>query len=111
MGPIHFITRIARESDQRYASEISEETERSAVARGSGISKRSPATIIEKMLAGRAVIAVSKDGKWAGFSYIDSWAKGEFVSNSGLIVAPEFRKAGVAKAIKQKIFRLKRTMG
>jgi hypothetical protein len=33
---------------------------------------------------------------------------GEYVANSGLIVSPPFRKSGVAKAIKKRIFDLSR---
>jgi hypothetical protein len=32
----------------------------------------------------------------------------KFVANSGLIVVPEYRKSGVAKSIKQRIFKLSR---
>ncbi|MDB5159255.1 MAG: hypothetical protein JWR50_3962, partial [Mucilaginibacter sp.] len=46
---------------------------------------------------------------WAGFSYIETWSHGDFVANSGLIVSPQFRKFGLAKAIKHKIFELSRT--
>ncbi len=46
--------------------------------------------------------------EWAGFSYIETWTNGEFISNSGLIVNPVYRKAGVATAIKQEIFALSR---
>ena len=49
---------------------------------------------------------LTKEGVWAGFSYIEIWSKGEFVSNSGLIVSPAFRGLGVAKAIKEQIFSL-----
>ena len=38
------------------------------------------------------------------------WANGEFVSNSGLIVAPAFRGAGIASKIKEKTFELARKM-
>ena len=56
---------------------------------------------------GKAVIAHLKDGTWVGFCYIETW-EGEYVANSGLIVAPEFRKSGVAKQIKKRIFDLSR---
>ena len=38
-----------------------------------------------------------------GFCYIETW-EGEYVANCGLIVAPEFRKSGVAKADQEKDF-------
>lgn len=100
--------RIATTQDIRYVSEIVEETERSAIARGSGIAKRSPLTVAQKMRDGKAVIALTATGLWAGFAYIEAWDEGRFVSNSGLIVAPAFRNAGVAKTIKDRIFKLSR---
>ena len=81
--------------------------ESSAKARGTGIAKRSPEYISQKIDEGKAVIAVTDDGKWVGFCYIETW-EGEYVANSGLIVAPEFRKSGIAKSIKKKIFDLSR---
>jgi hypothetical protein len=41
-----------------------------------------------------------------GFCYIEAWGHEQFVANSGLIVAPAYRKSGVAKQIKRKIFDL-----
>lgn len=80
--------------------------ESSAMARGTGIAKRSPEYIEGKITEGKAVIAVTHEGKWVGFCYIETWSHGDYVANSGLIVAPEFRKSGVAKSIKKKIFEL-----
>jgi hypothetical protein len=80
----------------------------SAKARGTGIAKRSPDYIREKMREGKAVIAFTKDGIWAGFCYIETWSQSDYVANSGLIVAPPFRKGGLAKKIKKKIFNLSR---
>jgi hypothetical protein len=80
----------------------------SAQARGTGISGRSPELLETKMEKGEAVVAFASDGRWAGFSFISSWDNGRFVSNSGLIVAPEFRHTGLAKRIKRKIFELSR---
>jgi hypothetical protein len=99
--------RIAVPADVKYVYPILKEMERSAAARGTGIAKRSAQSLCQKIYEGKAVIAV--DGQeWAGFSYIESWGDGAFVSNSGLIVNPVYRKAGVAKAIKQEIFALSR---
>src|SRR3954467_11089348 len=82
--------------------------EASAKARGTGIAKRNPEYIENKMLEGKAVIAITADGRWVGFCYIETWSHGGDVANSGLIVAPEFRKSGVAKRIKQAVFNLSR---
>jgi len=100
--------RIATAEDAGYADEIIKETESSAIARGSGISKRSIESVVEKMINGKAVIALTSSAEWVGFSYLETWENGSFVSNSGLIVAPKFRNSGVAKCIKNRVFRLSR---
>lgn len=82
--------------------------EASAKARGTGIAKRSPDYIAQKMQEGKAVIAHTADGTWVGFCYIEAWGHEQFVANSGLIVSPSFRKSGVAKQIKKRIFELSR---
>src|SRR5580693_3181587 len=97
---------IADPTHQDFAQIICDEMESSAKARGTGIAKRSPEYIKEKMREGKAVIAFTEDGIWAGFCYIETWSHGEYVANSGLIVAPVFRKSGLAKNIKKKIFDL-----
>ncbi len=102
--------RIATINDIRYAGEIIRETEASAIARGTGIAKRTPESVAQKMRDGKAVIALTSNGKWVGFSYFEAWEQGKFVSNSGLIVAPEYRHSGVAKSIKDRIFKISRRM-
>lgn len=99
---------IADESHLSFAQIICDEMASSAAARGTGIAKRSPEYIQEKIREGKAVIAFTNDGIWAGFCYIETWSHGQYVANSGLIVAPAFRKGGLAKAIKKKIFNLSR---
>jgi hypothetical protein len=83
--------------------------ESSAKARGTGIAKRSPDYIIQKMQEGKAVIALTEQGEWAGFCYIETWEHGKYVANSGLIVSPVFRKSGLARDIKKKVFELSRS--
>lgn len=102
------IVRIANSGDVHYANIITDEMEASAKARGTGIAKRSPEYVANKMNEGKAVIAHTKDGSWVGFCYIETWSHGDYVANSGLIVSPAFRKSGVAKSIKKKIFDLSR---
>src|ERR1700737_3783584 len=99
---------IADETHQDFARIICDEMESSAKARGTGIAKRSPEYVQQKMREGKAIIAFTEDGIWAGFCYIETWSHGEYVANSGLIVAPVFRKGGLARAIKKKIFELSR---
>lgn len=100
--------RVATINDIKYAEEICRETESSAIARGSGIAKRSAESVAQKMRDGKAVVAITGSGQWVGFAYFQAWENGKYVSNSGLIVAPSFRNSGVAKAIKERIFRLSR---
>ena len=105
-GRVHI--RIAGPADIKYVYSILKEMEASAKARGTGIAKRSPQSLCQKIYEGKAVLALAHNGDWAGFSYIDSWSNDEFVSNSGLIVNPLYRGAGVARAIKEEIFGLSR---
>jgi hypothetical protein len=104
------IIRVANSGDTHYAETITKEMEESAKARGTGIAKRSPQYIADKMNEGKAVIAHLNDGTWIGFCYIETWSHGAFVANSGLIVSPAYRKSGVAKKIKEEIFKLSRTL-
>ncbi len=99
---------MATSTDKHYSEIITTEMEESAKARGTGIAKRSPLYIEQKMEEGKAVIALMPDGTWVGFCYIEVWEQSEYVANSGLIVSPAFRKTGVATEIKQKIFELSR---
>jgi hypothetical protein len=105
-GRVHI--RIAVPADIKYVYPILKEMESSAKARGTGIAKRSPQALCQKIYEGNAIIALAENGDWAGFSYIESWSNGEFVSNSGLIVNPAYRGAGVARAIKEEVFGLSR---
>ncbi|HCW07103.1 MAG TPA: GNAT family N-acetyltransferase [Cytophagales bacterium] len=104
----NIIVREATASDAHWAETITNEMAESAKARGTGIAKRSPEYVKMKMEEGKAVVAHTESGEWVGFCYIESWEHEKFVANSGLIVAPAFRKSGVAKQIKQKVFALSR---
>lgn len=97
---------VATEEHTAFAQAICDEMAESAKARGTGIAKRSPEYVAAKMRQGKAVVAFHKDGRWAGFSYIESWGHDDYVANSGLIISPEFRGLGLAKAIKEKTFHL-----
>ncbi len=99
---------MATSNDRHYAADITDEMAASAKVRGTGIAKRSPEYIEQKMTEGKSVIAHTPGGDWVGFCYIEAWGHDQFVANSGLIVVPAFRKTGVAKAIKKRIFDLSR---
>src|SRR6478736_736542 len=103
-----FNIQVAGEQHKFLAEAICKEMEESAKARGTGIAKRNPDYIRTKMTEGKAVIATTKEGNFAGFCYIETWGHEKYVANSGLIVAPEFRKYGLATKIKEKAFELSR---
>lgn len=94
---------VATMDHLQYAAEICAEMEASAKVRGTGIARRTVSYVQEKMLEGKAVIALC-NGQWAGFCYIETWEDGAYVANSGLIVRPDFRQYGLARRIKEQIF-------
>jgi len=101
---------VAGEGHLKYAEDICDEIYVSSLERKTGIAKRTPEYIREKINAGKAVIALAEDGEFAGFSYIESWGGKSFVANSGLIVAHKFRGLGLAKRIKEQTFILSRRL-
>ena len=107
---MHIDVMVADGSHAIYADEICEEVFISARERGTGIARRTPEYIIEKPTAGKAVIAIAEDGRFAGFSYIETWGHQQYVANSGLIVAHAFRGIGLAMRIKKRIFQLSREL-
>lgn len=96
---------IADDSHLKFIVEISEMMAEAAKARGTGIAERTPEYLEHKINQGKAVIALS-GSQLAGFCYIESWGHEQYVANSGLIVHPAFRRTGLAKKIKKKIFEL-----
>lgn len=128
---------VATSEHLKYAEAICQEIYVSSLERKTGIANRTPEYIKEKMLAGKAVIALAfpdgQDGasenasadapenasaqasevaepQFAGFSYIESWGGKSFVATSGLIVAHAFRGMGIAKKIKEQTFLLSRRL-
>ena len=55
---------VATEEHTPFAQAICDEMAESAKARGTGIAKRTPEYVANKMRAGKAVIAFHKDGTW-----------------------------------------------
>jgi hypothetical protein len=108
MESTKFIVRVATEEDTRYTDEIIEEIANSAKVRGTGIARRTPEYVSLKMREGKAVVAITDKGEWAGFCYIEVWSHEKFVANSGLIVSQKFRGQGLSKKIKGAVFKLSR---
>lgn len=101
------VVEVADERHIPLVPEILRTIEDAAKVRGTGIAKRRPEYVEQKIREGKAIIAMC--GKeFAGFCYIESWEHGQFVANSGLIVKPEFRGHGLAKKIKKTAFELSR---
>lgn len=101
-----FIIEVATDHHIHLATTIATTMEESAKVRGTGIGKRTPETIAALMRDGNALVAFHTDGRWAGFCYMSTFDNASFVSNSGLIVAPEFRDHGLAKKLKLVLFDL-----
>ncbi|MEP1097602.1 MAG: GNAT family N-acetyltransferase [Cyclobacteriaceae bacterium] len=99
-----FIVQVATSKHSHFANEICELIEASAKHRGTGIATRSPEYIRQKMAEGKAIIALLGNSTLVGFCYIESWSNRQYVANSGLVVTPDFRSAGVATKIKKKAF-------
>ena len=98
---------VANEKHLAYVETILDTIEKAAKVRGTGIATRSPEYVKQKMLEGKAIIALDGD-KFAGFCYIESWSNKKYVANSGLIVVESYRGHGLAKRIKRKAFELSR---
>lgn len=98
---------VADESHIEYVDTILSTIASAAAVRGTGIAKRNPDYVKQKMLEGKAVIALYGD-EFAGFSYIETWGGKHYVTTSGLIVPEKFRGLGVAKRIKHVTFTLAR---
>ncbi|MEI6410644.1 MAG: GNAT family N-acetyltransferase [Bacteroidota bacterium] len=108
MHQTFFKVTVAGPEHLDFAPMICTEMADSAKARGTGIAKRTPEYLHQKMMEGKAVIAFTAEGEWAGFCYIETWSNRRYVANSGLIVSPQYRKSGLARLIKRRIFELSR---
>lgn len=84
--------------------EILQEIEVSALARGTGIARRSASYVEQKIEENKAIMSFTTKGEWAGFCYIETWSDKTYVANSGLIVKRKFREKGLAKKIKLATF-------
>ena len=103
-----FIISVAGEKHISYVPKVQEALLEASKVKGTGLAKRSKDYLSEKILEGKAVIALTKDGEFAGFCYIESWGHEKYVANSGLIVLEKFRGHGLAMKIKEEAFKLSR---
>lgn len=96
----------ADQSHVSYAEEIVETIFVAVQQRGTGTARRTREYITQKMMEGKAIIALTAQGVFAGFCYVETWEHDRYVANSGLIVRPEFRKNNLARRIKRAAFEL-----
>jgi len=94
---------VAGKAHYKYAQVVCDLIEESAKQRGTGIAKRKPEYVKEKMETNKAIIAL-QGAELVGFCYIETWGHGNYVANSGLIVNPKYRKQGIARRIKKIAF-------
>lgn len=105
---VNVIVVVAQEQHYKMAESVCEMIDRAAQNKGSGLARREPEYVLDKMRQGKAIIAL--DGEKAiGFCYIETWSHGKYVANSGLIVDTEYRGYGLASRIKAEAFKLSRT--
>ncbi len=97
---------IASVAHLKYVPDIEQALLLASQQKGTGIAVRSKEYLTGKIEEGKAVVAISNEGIWAGFCYIESWGHNKFVANSGLIVSPQFRGIGLAIEIKKRAFDL-----
>ena len=102
---MQFLMKVADKDHHQYAETISKMIDEAAKIRRTGIAKRDPEYIRQKITEGKAVIALDSD-KVIGFCYIESWENKKYVANSGLIVHPDYRNTGLARTIKRTMFDL-----
>jgi len=98
---------IASDKHLGYVDVILHTIAEAAKVRGTGIAKRDPEYIRQKINEGKAIIALAGE-EFAGFCYVESWGHDKFVANSGLIVVEKFRGRGLARDIKKRAFQLSR---
>lgn len=99
------LIKVANSSHTKYAIIICNMMEEAAKVRGTGIAKRTPEYITQKIIEGKSIVAF--DGETLiGFCYIESWQGEKYVANSGLITHPNYRSLGLGKQIKSAAFKL-----
>ena len=104
----NFIISIPTEEHVLFAHEIEKLLKQAATEKSRGLNIKKRDYIAEKILNGNAIVA-TKDGNLAGFCYLRRREKANYVSISGIVLMPEYRKGGLSKAIVKEAFDLART--
>jgi len=100
---------VAGEDHLRFSSQISDLIKRAAEQEASGMIKQTSEQITDRILAGRAVIAI-RNNDIAGFCYIQEWSKRKFIAIVGLVVREEYLGFGLVSEIKRFAFNLAREL-
>jgi hypothetical protein len=103
-----FTITVAGQEHLKYVPYVEKALTEASKVKGTGLARRSQEYLNSKIIEEKAVIALTSEGEFAGFCYIESWGHERFVANSGLIVLDEFRGHGLAMKIKEEAFRLSR---
>lgn len=102
-----FVITLATSQHYHYASDICNLIQESSKVRGTGIAGRTPQQVLQKMQENKGIIALA-NGQLAGFCYFEVWENNQFVSNSALIIHPQFRRKNLARLIKEFAFKTAR---
>ena len=71
-------------------------------SRDHDIARRSTPFLRDKILSGKAVLALH-EGELVGFGYFSDWEDGKFLSHSGLVVEDAFRGRGLGRRMKMRL--------
>ncbi|MBU1014126.1 MAG: GNAT family N-acetyltransferase [Bacteroidetes bacterium] len=102
-----FIVSVSNEKHIHFAREIELLIEQATNEKSVGLNLKKGHYIDERLIKGDAIIA-TKQGRLAGFCYLRKREDKNLLSISGIVVAPQFRKLGLAKAIIREAFELVR---
>lgn len=103
-----FIISIPSEEHIPFSQKIENLLKEAATEKSRGLNIKKRDYISEKILSGNAIIA-TQNGELAGFCYLRRREKANYVSISGIVIMPKYRKTGLSKRIIDKAFELART--
>ena len=69
---------VAGSEHEVYVDTILDTIAEAAKVRGTGIARRTHEYLAKKMQEAKAVIALAADGRFAGFSYIETWEQQQY---------------------------------
>lgn len=101
------LVRCSRPSDARHAAPAAALI--AEAARDSDIAVREESLLREKIVAGRAALAL-ESGRLVGFGYFSDWDGGAFVSHSGLVVREDHQGTGLGRRLKEVLFQASRRL-